>query len=231
VITLDARPPMPNASTSVVVAVLNPKGGAGKTTVAVHLARAFQGMMPAGGGEGASPVVVLDTDPQGTASDWRRASPDEYDGPPVVPVASARDLRSVVATHEADVLVIDGSAKLEGMTGAAADVADVVVIPVQPSALDVWGASEAVAVVRRAGTPGAFVISRAVVGSRLARQVRAALDAYDLPVMDARTSARVAFTSAMGEGQTVLDTAPGSKAAAEVEALAREVAALLDPDA
>jgi chromosome partitioning protein len=215
-----------DAPAALTLAVLNPKGGSGKTTVAVHLARAFQAMTPGA-------VVILDTDPQGTATDWRGDAPDGYDGPRVVPIASARELRSGAGgAASADVAVIDGSAKLEGMTGAVVAVADAVVIPVQPSALDVRPALDVAGLCERAGTPAAFVVSAAVTGSRLARQVRAALDASGFPVMDAQTAHRVAYAEAMARGVTVLDDVPGlrpdSRARAEVRAVAREVASFLD---
>jgi chromosome partitioning protein len=93
---------------ALVLGIVNPKGGTRKTTIAVHLARAVQL-------DGLSPVV-LDTDPQGSAVDWRRRAPDDYDAPPVVSVTDPKVLRSDVTrlTSAYDVAILDGAAQLQG---------------------------------------------------------------------------------------------------------------------
>lgn len=118
---------------ALVVAVQNPKGGCGKTTMAVNLARAVQ--------LDGFDVVILDSDTQGTARDWRARSPEDYDGPRVQPATSPRQFGRLVEEHGAgvDVVVIDGSARLGEHTGTVVAVADVVLIPVQPTAFDLWG--------------------------------------------------------------------------------------------
>ena len=119
-------------------------------------------------------------------------------------------------------VVIDGSAKTEGMMGAAVGGSDVVVIPVQPSPADIWGAADLVSIIRRTGTLAAFVVSRQIVRTNLADEIAEALAGYELPVLDGRTSQRVAYAEALGVGRSVLDIG-ASKAAAEVQALTNEV--------
>jgi chromosome partitioning protein len=132
------------------------------------------------------------------------------------------------------VAVIDGAAQVAEMLGACVAVADAVVIPVQPSPADVWGASTVVQLVRRTRTPAAFVVSQARAGTNLASEIGDALDGYGLPILrtpdgaPARTCQRVAYPTAMLQGRTVLDTAPKGKAAAEVQAIADAVAAFLE---
>jgi chromosome partitioning protein len=73
------------------------------------------------------------------------------------------------------------------------------------------------------GVPAAaFVISQQIVGTNLAGEIGDVLGEYDLPVLDGRTSQRVAYAEALSVGSTVLDMKPSSKAAAEVRTLTEE---------
>ena len=206
-----------------VVAVLNQKGGSGKTTIATNLARAFQEM--------GMHVAIVDADPQGTASEWAARQDDT----PAVFGAKEPTVHKNVPALEGsfDVVVIDGAPRLEPMATSAIKAADLVLIPVQPSATDIWAAEDIIDLVRAPqsitdGRPrAAFVVSRQVVGSNLAGTVQAALEAFDVPVMVARTSQRVAYAEALGAGLSVLDVDAG-KAAAEIRQLAQETLTQLE---
>lgn len=198
------------------VAVLNQKGGSGKTTIATNLACAFQAQ--------GKRVVMIDADPQGTASEW--AARD--DATPAVYGASQptihKDLPALSASF--DVAIIDGAPRLEDLATSAVKAADLVLIPVRPSAADIWAAQDIIDIVRArqsvTGSPDvAFVVSQQVARSNLADSVQDALEALGVDVMDARTSHRVAYAEALGVGRSVLDTGD-SKAAAEVRKLAAE---------
>ena len=206
---------MPDA---LVIAVQNPKGGCGKTTIAVNLARAIQ----LDGYE----VVIVDTDTQGSARDWRARSPSDYDGPRVERATNPRTLTAAVEQAAGDVVVIDGSARLGKHTGAVVAACDVLLIPVQPTALDLWGTVEFMDVVETAasagGLPVAFVPSRRDPRTNLAKQIAGALDAYPFPVL-AGTTQRVGYAYAVQDGRTVLD-GYDDKAADEVRQLVRDVA-------
>jgi len=207
---------------TLIIGVLNPKGGSGKTTLATNLAHALQ---LEGQSEGnPSPVLIVDTDPQGTATDWQAAQGDGADLPSVVSITSRRALTSELSRLSAayDVVVIDGSAKTEGMMGAAVGASDVVVIPLQPSPADVWGAADLVSIVRRTGTLAAFVVSRQIVRTNLADEIAEALAGYELPVLDGRTSQRVAYAEAMVRGATVLEGSD-TKAAQEIRTITQNL--------
>lgn len=212
-------PNRPNVD-ALVVAVQNPKGGCGKTTIAVNLARAVQ----LDGHE----TVILDTDTQGSARDWRARSPSDYDGPRVERATNAAKLDVLVERFGsgADVVVIDGSARLGKHTGAVAAVADVLLIPVQPSALDLWGTVEFMDTVETAAEEGAirpaFVASRRDPRTNLAKQINDVLDVYDFPVLHG-TAQRVAYAYAVQDGRTVLD-GYDDKAADEVRQILQETA-------
>jgi chromosome partitioning protein len=105
---------------------------------------------------------------------------------------------------------------------------DVVLIPVQSSSLDVWGASavvslQAEAAMVRPNLKAAFVISRKMVNTALVRDVPGTLVDYRLSTLTAALAQRVAFAESMGAGLTVFDLNPRSVASAEVEAMTKEV--------
>jgi len=202
------------------VAVLNEKGGSGKTTIATNLAAAWY--------RSGRDVLLLDADPQLTALDWSDTS--DGDGVPVVQLGKSnlrRDLPRVGESFE--LVVIDGAPRMGELTASAVSVADFVLIPVQPSAADIWSAETVVEVCEARDTPAAFVLSRAVVGTREAGAAADALASFDIPLLEARTCQRIAYARAMGRGVSVLDVPGADKAADEIRSLADEVLTYL-PD-
>jgi chromosome partitioning protein len=205
-----------------IVAVLNMKGGTGKSTVATNLAR---GLQRAQGGRrgGAESVCIVDADPQGTALRWDNAKPEDADMPPVLSVSLPLNKRIPAVADGWEFVVVDGAAKAKDRTRQCVEVADVVLIPIRPSGADLWASEWLVSVVkaRRRQTGGvpaaAFLVSQQIVGTNLAGEIEDVFDRYDLPVLGGRTSQRVAYAEALSVGSTVLDTAPGSKAATEVQ--------------
>ena len=208
----------------VTVAVLNPKGGSGKTTLCTNLARAVQ--------LDGNRVVILDTDPQGTAVRWASSSPDTYTVPVEhVPADGSRfkaNLTDRLDRTNAQIAFVDGSAAIKGTTGHVLRHAHAVLMPVQPTPADVWGVEPVVDVVTEQGLPAAFVVVRAVVRTRLAREITDGLQAtYGVPVFEHRMAQRVAYAEAMFDGRTVLDLSGASKAQAEIDGITTELAALL----
>ncbi len=121
-----------------VIAVLNQKGGSGKTTIATHIARALQL-------EGVD-ILLVDSDPQGSARDWAAA----HDEQPVPVVGIDRPIidKSLKSIGRKDYIVIDGAPQIEALAVSAIKAADFVLIPVQPSPYDVWATSDLVDLVK-----------------------------------------------------------------------------------
>lgn len=210
-----------HATVAFIVSVFNAKGGTGNTTLATNLARALQ--------LDGNDVLLIDTDPQGTAMMWHGRQPDGYDLP-ACHAPSATALREAITRHSggAEAIVVDGSAKMDGTTGAAVAPAAAVLIPVQPTPADTWGASSAVQAVQKTGSRGALVISRQIVGTKLATEMAEGVEAYGLPVFDHRTSQRVAYAEAMSSGKTVLDLPRAEKAQAEIRGIVSELGQFLN---
>ena len=217
-----------------VVAVLNMKGGTGKSTVATNLAR---GLQKAKAGEGEA--CIVDADPQGTALRWGNAQPEDADMPAVFSVSLPLDDRIPSVAEGWDYVVVDGAAKAKDRTRQCVEVADAVLIPIRPSGADIWASEWLVSVVKGrqkatateaspSGKPAAaFVVSQAIVGTNLAGEIEDVLGRFELPVFEGRTSQRVAYAEALSLGKTVLDTDPSGKAAAEVERITEETLQLL----
>ena len=207
-----------------IIAVCNPKGGVGKTTVTVNLAGAFARR----GWE----VLVVDTDPQGSLRDWHAADPDNSMA--LVALDRPSSVRTVLGLARSyDYVLLDGAAKLEDMLVATVKVADFVLVPVQPSPYDVWGASDLVDLVRARqevtdGRPaGAFVVNRRVGGTRLAEEVVSALAEYPLPTLAASITQRQVYAQTAAAGRTVFDGRVHLVARGEIDALADEVESTL----
>ncbi|HAO32831.1 MAG TPA: peptide transporter [Candidatus Competibacteraceae bacterium] len=208
-----------------IVAVLNPKGGTGKTTLSINLARAFQ--------KSGSRVLVVDSDPQGTARDWSQASQEHHPEahfPSVVGLDRPTLDKEIPAIGDAfDLVIVDGAAKLHQMTASALKVADTVLIPVQTSSPDIWSAMDLVEVIKArqsivAGKPkAAFIVSRQTPGTRLAADIDQALQEHGLPVFAARTCNRVVYMETISGGTTVMDQHPSSPAAQEILAIMEEL--------
>ena len=207
-----------------VIAVLNQKGGAGKTTIATHLARALQL-------EGAA-VLLVDSDPQGSARDWAAVREDQP-----VPVVGLdrptieRDLKSIA---QKDYVIIDGAPQAHDLAVSALKAAHFILIPVQPSPYDIWATSDLVDLVKQrmelteGQLKAAFVISRAIRNTKLGQEVTEALTGYALPTLAVRIMQRVIYPTTAAAGTTVLDTEPHGEAAKEIRALTHEIKDILN---
>mgnify|MGYP003614455415 FL=1 len=207
-----------------VIAVLNQKGGSGKTTIATHLARALQLQ--------GSSVLLVDSDKQGSARDW--SAVDESNPVTVIGLDRPtldRDLKNI---SDKDFVVIDGSPQATDLAVSAIKAADFVLIPVQPSPYDIWATSDLVDLVKQRiemtdnKLKSAFVVSRAIKNTKIGSEVSEVLIEYGLPVLNARIVQRIAYPNSAAIGKTVFETeSKSSDAVAEMNALATEVKSYL----
>ena len=194
------------------IAVISQKGGAGKTTLALHIAVAAE--------LAGYSAVLLDMDPQGTAeawSEWRKEAP-----PVVIPakVGTLAKTMEKAALHGADIIIIDTPPLAEAEARAAAKIADLVLVPCRPNAFDVHSIATTTDLTRFAAKP-AFAIFNAgpVSAAKLFAETAEVVTEIGLPLAPVRLSERAAFRHATGSGQSAQETEPTGKAAAEVAAL------------
>lgn len=204
-----------------IIAVLNPKGGAGKSTIASNLARCLQLKGNA--------VLVADSDPQGTLRDWRQADHHNIQ-PSVVGVDRPnlhKDLPKVATSF--DFVIIDGAAKIQEMVASSVKAADIILIPIQPSAADVWGCRDLISLIkaRQEVTEGRprtfFIINRQIKNTNIANDIHQILEEFEIPVFKTRTCQRVIYAEALSTGTTVLDVEPNGAAAKEINSLSQEL--------
>jgi chromosome partitioning protein len=199
-----------------IVAVAQRKGGAGKSTLAANLAAAFAG-------EGAR-VALLDTDPQKTLGHWlaarsnagAKAAALAFETPAGwrVPAAAEKFRRS----H--DIVLLDTPPHDDTDARIAIRAADLVLVPLQPSAADLWATGATLDLAKAEKRRVAVALNRVPAQGRLAEEVRDALRGNGIRMMDETIGNRAAFAQAFAAGLGVTEAAPRSLAAAEVRALA-----------
>ena len=186
-----------------VVAIVNQKGGTGKTTLATNLASVLAER---------GTVLLLDSDPQASSQNWAASDWASPEGLAVKGMGKGNLLEQVRSmARDYDWIIIDGPPGITRTSADAVRAADLVLIPTKPSPLDVWAASDIVAAVqaRQKSTNGmpkaAFVITMSQPRTRLGRQIDAALAEMGIPVLRARTTQRVAYPNAINDGNSVVD--------------------------
>lgn len=213
-----------------VLAVLQPKGGASKTTLAVNLAAA---MLRAG-----YDVVLVDSDPQGTARDIVSARTDDQQPIRIYGIDRPELLAREVSHIRNEYVIIDGASKANKLTDAAIRAADMVLIPVQPSHLDIWATEDLVNMImdRRANIEdlgrtlkAAFVWTRVIGTSDIDQDILDDLGVFNLPVIEGTLGQRKAYSRAAGKGRSVFDYKPKNKdAIAEVELIMANVMEIME---
>lgn len=202
------------------VAILSQKGGAGKTTLALHLAAAASTKK--------RPALVIDLDPQASAAGWKDSRAD--DNPVVVPLPHTRLTQGLQAARDggAALVVVDTAPHSEGAAMAAARAADLILIPCRPGILDLRAIGTTAELVKLAQKP-AYVVLNAIPprATQLLADARAAVAVHGLDVAPVALQQRAAFAHALTAGQTATEFEPDGKAAEEVAALLKWLLAVL----
>ena len=204
-----------------IITIAQQKGGAGKTTLAAQLAIVWvrQGKR----------LALLDIDPQGSLAAWvelrRKRRGGEAFGFEFAALAGWRAGDWVERyAREADYVVIDSPPHAEIEARIALRAASLALVPLQPSPLDLWSAATTLRLAREEKRPVLAVLNRVPARSNLIETVTTELARDGVALAAARLGSRVAFAQAMAQGAGVIETAPSGIAAAEITALAAEIA-------
>ena len=202
-----------------VLTLAQQKGGAGKTTLAAHLAVAFAGV--------GWRVGLLDIDPQKSLSHWFAARQQNIEAPEAISLVQAAGWRTQSEVErlktQCDLLIIDSPPHIETEARLAIRAADLLVVPVQPSPMDLWATQPTLTMAADEKTPVLIVLNRMPPRGTLAAVVMEEIPRLGVPVAHTMIGNRISFAAALVNGFSVRETDGHSKAAEEIEALAAEI--------
>ena len=205
---------------AIVVAVLNLKGGCGKSTIAVNLACELA--------SGGSKVLLVDNDSQGTATHWLREGrlPVKAEYFPLENDEDGERLIRAMAARNESYVVLDAPAHVTAASLAAGRIADLVLVPVTASGVDLHATEAAVELIRKArtirngGGPRCLVVpSKVDRRTDAGRRIDEALRNFGEPVGPA-VHQRTAFVEAFTAGKWIGEYAPQSPAHYDISSLA-----------
>ncbi|WP_313932076.1 AAA family ATPase [Sphingomonas sp. BAUL-RG-20F-R05-02] len=208
------------ASNMRTIAIVSQKGGAGKTTLALHIATAAEAS--------GLPSVIIDLDPQASAAGWGDSRQGE--APVVVALPYSRLSHGLTAASAggAKLVVIDTAPHSDSVAIAAIKAADLVLIPCRAGILDLRAISTTAELVASA-KKRAFVLLNAVPprATQLLADAQAAVAQHGLEVAPVGLQQRAAFGHALTAGQTAPEYEPNGKAAEEVDHMLQWLRAIL----
>jgi chromosome partitioning protein len=202
-----------------IISFVNQKGGVGKTTTAVNLGSCLIRKNHT--------VILLDLDPQGSAARWHAVEGNLAFGvihQPTHLVPS--DLEKLSSTY--DFVIIDSPPTMDGITWKILAASNMVIIPVSPSSLDLWACTDTLKMIKEVrqqhpDLTAKFLINRKIPGTRAGREIRQALATFKTQIFNTELCQRVSYVDALKYGVSVMQYAPGRKAAAEIEQFCDEL--------
>ena len=194
------------------IALLTQKGGSGKSTLAASMAVEMQAR-----GE---TVFLVDMDPQRSLATWAQGRTDKRLAGAAVGLERLGDVLATLEQRGVSVAIIDTPASLSASTDAAVAAADLIILPVRPTAFDIWSCEATWRRIRSLGKDCAFVLNQCstLQTSRRVLDSAAALEAMG-GLLTPMITARVDYQDAIlrGLGPTELD--PDGPAADEIRRL------------
>jgi chromosome partitioning protein len=210
---------------SMIISVLNLKGGSGKSTISTNLAVAYK--------LDGKKVLLIDSDPQATSIRWAGERPEDKVKVNVVAIPDAKALRKQVKDFMADydVLIIDGAPQLDLISTTSIAISEVVLIPVSPSPYDIWATENIVQRVKSAqeinpDLKASFIINRDNPRTLLSKDTDEALNELGLPIFQTRLHNRIAYADSALNGLSVLEWTD-LKGKEEIMALYNELKSIL----
>ena len=214
-----------------IITIASQKGGSGKSTITMQLAGVLSTRAEK------TRVLVIDADQQGTCLKWATMAAEEAPFPATVmgmtePIIH-RQLPRIRADY--DFILVDTPPHAEAVARSAIIAADLVIIPVLPSPIDLWSAATTRKIVldaqvQRPEIDCRLLLSRVVPNTALTQETVEALEVYDIPILSTRLHQRQAYPRSALRGGTVLDldAKSGGQAAEEVRQLTKELVEVLN---
>lgn len=212
-----------------ILVVANQKGGCGKTTITMQVGGAL--------GRTGHRVLIVDADPQGTATRWAASATDESPFPAhVAGLAAAggkvhREVKKYLDSY--DYILVDCPPAVDSpVPQSALLIADVALVPIIPSPADLWAATGTRGFIERATDINTALQARMVVNmlqsnTSLSKEVLEVLEDFGIPPTLAKLHLRTAYRQAAVFGGTVHDLGrEATKAVQEVETLVQEILGL-----
>lgn len=215
-----------------IITIANEKGGAAKTTTALNLAGALA--------EQGKRVMLVDADPQGTASYWRGMRPEANQPFPVISMAQPvihRQLPEMMSNSSWDYAIVDcppgGPRGEKNITRSGMAAADLIIIPMSPSPADMWSFQNTQMMLDMLVSQYQrrfvcrILISRKIPNTKLGREAHQAASSFGVGIFESDITQRVGIAESLLEGQTIIQYAKDSSGAEEFRRLAKEVAIVL----
>lgn len=212
------------AGTGAIVVMATLKGGSGKSTAAACLAAHCQ--------LGGLRVALIDADPQASLVHWRSLGEPSLDLPIIADASESVAQRARELARDADLVVIDTAGFRNRTMIEALAVADLAVIPIKASPLDIAAAVETVRLIEEVNATEErrtrpmdyrLLLTQVTVGSAVARHVRSELAQSGYVLFDAELANRVVYAEASIAGRMPIHLDADSAAARDGERFAREV--------
>lgn len=202
-----------------IITIAQQKGGAGKTTVVAQPATTFAAQNKS--------VALIDIDPQASLTSWFAARQRSLgaDNRLVLSSVGGWRLKNELdhLQRDFDVILVDAPPHAQTEANIAIRNADLLVIPVQPSPMDVWATAPTFAQAKKEKTKAIVLLNRIPPRGKLLDKIRQMLEEDNLPLLTTTLGNRVAFASSMIEGRGVIESNKNSAATQEIKALAKEL--------
>jgi chromosome partitioning protein len=203
-----------------IITIAQQKGGAGKTSLAAHLAATWSV-------DKGRRVALFDLDPQKSLTHWFEVRSEKMGDDNTMILCPSQGWRVSAeltrAKRDADVIVIDSPGRDDLGTRTAVRAADIVVMPVQPSPIDVWASKPTLELIAKEGTPALIVLNRLPSRAKLTDHLIVDLKRGSVPIARSALGNRISFASSLVEGMGITEAEPHSVAAAEIKLLADEI--------
>ncbi len=203
-----------------IIAIVGNKGGAGKTTLSVNIAAGISQQ---------SSIAVIDADPQGSSLQWRAIAGDNVHFPVYAPTFSLKQQAESYSSKNDFVLIDCPPSVKSPQSVSVLEFADIAIIPVQPSPIDLWATvhiEKAVSEARETNPElkALLVINQLESRTTLSKLVREVLNEIALPVADTAIRRRAIYRNSALEGKSVFGVGKrGADAVEELNSLIQEV--------